>query len=490
MNPQDKQFAVLVSKYTEGRLTSEEEKQLISLLERSEACRRQAADSIALDRILTEAGKPGIDADTVMKALPGKSVASTVIRNISFTDKKKGRRRGWLQAAALLLFAVGIAALVHRMYVIKEKPRVGRIEILAGRAEVFRDGKTTALVKDMEMYSNDRIRTSDESRCLLRMPDNSCVAVNENTSFRFSESESQPSGSVVLEKGEAYFNIQPQQQKFTVQTGKEFSVDVMGTEFIVNRDRQFTAVYDGTVQVSRKNCRVTIRKGQVAYSRDSAGNVTSAMVVQQIQSVGINTDWLKPLNVDTDALLENVLASSIASLDSDDLNTDHYLVTEGTWDVVQKEGFVRITQSDPETSGGMILFAPQRWTQGVVDMKFRITARSRSKSKKKCVNGYFAFKECVSRFGLGNSLAKYRLNEWICLRIPFRVENNGIFVEKMEDWPEKDPKKKTEYHYLRTPQNSRIKVRKSCHIGLYVSGCSVEIKEFTLSNACQYSPSR
>lgn len=103
----------------------------------------------------------------------------------------------------------------------------------------------------------------------IDLPDGSVVTLNANSSLRVPRLGFGSRTREVRLEGEAYFSVKhtPTHQKFFVRTDRDFSVEVLGTEFSVRkRDRGMQVVLDRgkvNVHLGRSDRQLTLKPGEL-----------------------------------------------------------------------------------------------------------------------------------------------------------------------------------------------------------------------------------
>jgi len=129
----------------------------------------------------------------------------------------------------------------------------------------------------IQIASNLAVRTDT-------LPDGSVLTLNKGTQIELPAAFAGKERQVVLTKGEAFFDIAPDQSKpFIIRTG-DLSVQVLGTSFNVkNKNGNIEVIVEtGRVQVSRQGHTILLNHGEKIVVQQQAAALTKAANPDQL----------------------------------------------------------------------------------------------------------------------------------------------------------------------------------------------------------------
>jgi len=129
----------------------------------------------------------------------------------------------------------------------------------------------------IQIASNLAVRTDT-------LPDGSVLTLNKGTQIELPAAFAGKERQVVLTKGEAFFDVAPDQSKpFIIRTG-DLSVQVLGTSFNVkNKNGNIEVIVEtGRVQVSRQGHTILLNHGEKVVVQQQAAALTKAVNPDQL----------------------------------------------------------------------------------------------------------------------------------------------------------------------------------------------------------------
>lgn len=129
------------------------------------------------------------------------------------------------------------------------------------------------------------IRTAYGERLEVRLPDQSTVVLNGNSSLRYARWEPGQDRTVWLE-GEAFFSVTHTENhnRFIVHTPDSLTIEVLGTQFSVNNRKGATNVVlrEGEVKLEKESAVYIMKPDEkVSYSRNESKFVAEAVDARQ-----------------------------------------------------------------------------------------------------------------------------------------------------------------------------------------------------------------
>lgn len=129
------------------------------------------------------------------------------------------------------------------------------------------------------LYSELQIPRGGEYKVVL--PDNTVVWLNAESSLRFPVAFTGKERKVYA-KGELYFEVKRDEKRpFVVEVGKDYTVEVLGTEFNLRAYEESpcaTTLVKGSVRVKGKNNEVLLQPGEQAVCSGETDNIEVAAV--------------------------------------------------------------------------------------------------------------------------------------------------------------------------------------------------------------------
>ena len=199
----------------------------------------------------------------------------------------------------------------------QEVEETSKGQILFRRQYYFRIAATVALifisVVVLKFYLDDTssyYETNYGETMSITLPDNSVVTLNSNSSIHFANEWQRDEDRIVWLDGEAYFSVvhMINDQKFNVMTSNGLIVEVLGTEFNVNKRNGRTRVVlkSGKVKLNIDKAEVheemIMQPGELVEVSD-----TSRTIVKRLVNPEVYTSWrCKKLVFDNTSLEEIV----------------------------------------------------------------------------------------------------------------------------------------------------------------------------------------
>jgi ferric-dicitrate binding protein FerR (iron transport regulator) len=294
----EEQKLLLLNKYMEGALTSEEELMFFDWY--------AEAGASEFHRLLQQVSK-----GTIYEA-PRPEFLQELDRKLREDGKVRKMRTWWWAAAAILLLAGSSTWLIFKQPVTKEIAAVkdippgktGAILTLAngnvieldslkngiiatqqGTSLSLQNGTLSYNAKNADAVSYNTIRTPKARQFQVVLPDGSEVWLNAESSLKY------PTAFIkdrtVEISGEAYFEVTKNAAlPFKVKIGDKAAIDVLGTRFNVNAysDEQSisTTLLEGSVRVNKGAASAILKPGQQAAVNESLtvnNDVNTAQVI-------------------------------------------------------------------------------------------------------------------------------------------------------------------------------------------------------------------
>lgn len=276
-------FDILVEKFLDQTISSDEEAELLSLVNLDSALRAEFEDRLTQLSMLRRVYRKKISHSARVEIIKiSKGVAS--IKGSPARDAKAENPRffQWYVAAVAALIVC-----VLTLRTVWQTPQ-GTIAVGSNNAEILdlsdlvvESGQELKL--EAERYLGRKILTRERSKAFIRYQDGTTIDLEENSLAKLSPAEAQKGKEIEVQSGRVAINAAPQPKdrplKIQLPHG---TVTVVGTLFSINVEPDGTSVelLKGTVQLTRKEDKASLQLTAGQRAVLAPGIVLAATAIQ------------------------------------------------------------------------------------------------------------------------------------------------------------------------------------------------------------------